>query len=142
VTLVEDIDGMVRNVTAAQLTALHLSASDARQRALDNLDELMKTGTVHMQVFPSGPQGKAFILAGGHWATASTMLLPGFRKVAAKALHDNDLLVSAPRRDAMLVRKARPLVPRRHAAPREGEGIGRPEAADVRADRARCGSVR
>lgn len=103
VLVVDTGGGLVRNVTEAELARTGLSQEEARRRALANLDALMKSGTVHSQVFPSGPQGKPFILIGGHWAAATAILLPGLRQLASQALHTDALCASIPHRDALLI---------------------------------------
>jgi hypothetical protein len=103
IVLVEDQDGMVGNVTSDDLASLQLTAVQAHAKAIENLEALVKSGSVGMQRFPNGPQGKPFILFRGHWTAATCLLLPKLRALASKNLGTDDLCVSVPHRDAMLV---------------------------------------
>jgi hypothetical protein len=42
-------------------------------------------------------------LAGGHWAAAAAILLPGVRDLAVKALKTKDICASIPHREALLL---------------------------------------
>jgi hypothetical protein len=85
------------------LAALGLNAAEARARALQNLEELARTQQIHMAQLPQGPQGRPFVLVGGHWAAATALLLPHLRTIAAPTLGTDDLLASIPHREAMLI---------------------------------------
>ena len=101
--VVENSPLTIRNVTDAELKKAGLSPAQAGERALTNLEVLMKSGAIQMQVFPSGSPGRSFILAGGHWAAATAMLLPGLRRLAAQTLHAEELCASVPHREALLI---------------------------------------
>ena len=103
VILVEDRDGMIRNVTAEDLAGLALTSSQAHAKALDNLGALVKARTVVMKLQSNGPRGKPFVILSGHWAAAACILLPESRTLAGKHLGTEELCVSVPRSDAMLV---------------------------------------
>jgi hypothetical protein len=102
VALVIDEGGTVRSVSAAELAAAKLSPADARSRALDNLDALLKANQIHLQLL-SGPSEKPFILVGGHWAAASIILLPKLQTFAENALKTDQLAASIPHREAALI---------------------------------------
>lgn len=102
VALVHDLDGLVRNVTPEELVGLGLSLDEAKKRAVDNLSALFKSGEIKASRF-NGPDGKPFILVGGHWATATCILLPNLHKFAAPNLGTEELCVSIPHREAMLI---------------------------------------
>lgn len=55
-----------------------------------------------MQMFPTGPAGQPFIVAGGHWDAAATVLLPGDGRRAVEALKTDAVLASIPHREALL----------------------------------------
>lgn len=102
VSLIHDLDGLVRNVTPDELGGLGLSLEEAKKRATDNLSLLFKSGEIKASRF-NGPGGKPFILVGGHWATATCILLPNLHKFAAPNLGAEELCVSIPHREAMLI---------------------------------------
>ena len=102
VALVHDLDGIVRNVTPNDLASLGLSFEEAKKRSLGNLSTLFKSGDIKASRF-NGPGGNPFILMGGHWATATCILLPDLHKFAASNIGSDELCVSIPHRDALLI---------------------------------------
>jgi hypothetical protein len=103
VVLVHDQDGLVGNVVDTDLTALKLTPEAAYDQAIKNLEKLFKSGEIKTRVFPNGPHGQSFILAGGHWAAATAILLPELRGIAMGALKVDSICVSIPHREAMLI---------------------------------------
>ncbi len=101
VVLVFDLEGLVRNVTAADLRRLGLTGEAAHARALRNLEDRARAGGIDMASF-QGPLGKPFVLVGGTWAAAS-ILLPGLRDVVGERIGTRDACASIPHRDAMLL---------------------------------------
>jgi uncharacterized protein YtpQ (UPF0354 family) len=102
IVLVLDLGSAVRNVTKEDLEQLRLTPDDARQLAVGNLDKLLARGAIGMRMF-TGPQGKPFILLGGHWAAASSILVPTFLQSAPKNLGSDEVCISIPNRDALLI---------------------------------------
>lgn len=103
VALVFELTGLVATMMPNDLKRLGISVEQAHERSIQNLEELAKTQQVRMVVFPNGPQGKPFILAGGHWSAASAILLPRLPAMAKAALGSDQICVSIPHREAMLV---------------------------------------
>jgi hypothetical protein len=103
VSLVFDLDGLVQSVTAEDLARMNMTADQAHQRALQNLELLAGTNVVKFTVFPDGPSGQPLVLVGGHWAAATSILLPGLKGLVEGALGTSDILISIPHREAMLL---------------------------------------
>jgi hypothetical protein len=103
VALVHDNGGLVHNVSPEELRQAHLTAAQAREIALRNLQSAIASGTIGAKVFDAGPEGRPFILFSGHWLASSCILLPDLYDLASKRLGTTDILVSVPNRDAMLV---------------------------------------
>ena len=103
VVLVLELNGLLRNLLQADLSALAISPEEAYARAITNLDRVARSGAVGQSMFPNGPQGRPFIVSGGHWTAATCILLPRLMEKASKALNSNELYISIPHRDAMLV---------------------------------------
>lgn len=102
VVLVYDFGGVIRNVRRVDLAEMNLPLEAARARAIQNLQALMRPGGVEQRRFP-GPQGKPFVLFGGHWASATCLLLPGLRGMGTKNIGTDALCVCIPHRDALLM---------------------------------------
>ncbi len=103
VFLVQEHHGVVSNVTPNALTDAGLTAKMAHERALANLEELFSSGAIKATKYDEGPQDRAFILVGGHWAAATCLLLPRLRLFAQKNLGQDEILASIPHRDVMLL---------------------------------------
>ena len=103
VTVVLDLDGVVRGVTAHDLSALGLDWSGARARAMLNVAALANRRAISMQLFPKGPAGLPFILVGGHWAAAALILSPKLPALASEKLGTHDVCASIPHREALLL---------------------------------------
>jgi hypothetical protein len=103
VTIVVDLEGMVRNLTSADLRELGMSWDDAMKRALENLDRLEVERVIQMQLYDEGPSGQPFILVGGHWTAAAFLLSRKLQPLATEALRTRDLCASVPNREALLV---------------------------------------
>lgn len=102
VGLVQDLNGLVKSVSLAQLKARGLSVEQGWAAALANLEGLLKAGAIHMQLFQDGPQRRPFILVGGHWGAASCVLLPKLADLAAKNVKAAELCFSIPHASALL----------------------------------------
>ena len=101
--LVKELRGLVGNITADDLVALHLSSDAAYSLALENLEKLLKAGLIKAQKFPQGPAGKPFMVVGGHWDAAAVALLPRFADFARKNLGQDDICLSIPHQGISLV---------------------------------------
>jgi hypothetical protein len=102
VALVYDLGGSVRNVLPEDLPTLGITAEQAKQRAIANLEVLALTGAIGQQRF-TGPSQKPFVLFGGHWAAATCILLPGLREMGAKNVGSAEVCVCIPHREALLM---------------------------------------
>lgn len=103
VTLVCDLNGVVRNVLPADLEQAGLGADEALARSQANLEKLIHSQVIHSTVLPKGPHEKPFILFGGHWAAAATCTWSGLHRIAARALGTERLVLSIPHREAMII---------------------------------------
>jgi hypothetical protein len=101
VALVFDLGATVQSATAENLDDLGLSVDRAHRVALENLERLAEAGQVEMSLFPNGPGARPFVLVGGHWAAATSILLPDLARTAV--LGTQDVCASIPHRDAMLI---------------------------------------
>jgi hypothetical protein len=103
VALVLDHDGLLEGVNAELLKRAQLSLDAAYALAAQNLEGLLRSHTIRLQVFDGGPEGLPFVLVGGHWEAAAAILQPKLHALAAGALKTNELCASVPHRDAMLI---------------------------------------
>jgi hypothetical protein len=101
--LVFDLDGLVESLGAEGLRNLDMTPEQAHARAIENLELLAQEQAIKMVLIPDGPSGKPFVLVGGHWAAATSILLPGLGQLVEGPLGSSDVLISIPHRDAMLV---------------------------------------
>jgi hypothetical protein len=102
IVLVRDLGGLVQNVLLDELTAIGLTPEQAHSQSLANLENLVENKTVGMTMFPKGPQGRPFILFGGHWIAATCILLPGLWEMISSPLGAAEVCVCIPHRDALL----------------------------------------
>lgn len=103
VALVLDHDGVVEGVSAERLKHAQLGLDAAYALAAQNLESLLRSHTLKLQVFEGGPEGQSFVLVGGHWEAAATILQPKLHALVASALNTTELCASVPHRDAMLI---------------------------------------
>lgn len=99
--LVHDLDGICRNVLSSELTADFNSAA-LHNAAIDNLQTLAHGQDIQKSMH-NGPCGKPFLLWSGHWLTASCALLPGLFEFGKKYLQTEDICISIPQREAMIL---------------------------------------
>jgi hypothetical protein len=99
VALVYDLNGMVRNVLPEELPGFGLTVEQAGKKALENL---VFRGEVQQQMV-ADPNQKPFIIFNGHWAAATCILLPGLREMAVKNLGSEEIWVSIPHREALVL---------------------------------------
>lgn len=102
IVLVIERDGLVQNLRNEELEQLSMTADAAYDLAVENLDKLLKANAIGMQKL-NGPQGKPFILMGGHWATASAILDHGLLDWSTKILGTDEICISIPHREALLI---------------------------------------
>ena len=102
VVLVHDLNDLVRNVLQDDLTTLGLTPEQAYSHGLKNLETLARKKTIGMTMLPKGPQGRPFILFGGHWDAAGCILLPGLRDLTSKSLGVDEVCVCIPHSGALL----------------------------------------
>ena len=103
VTLVEDVDGLVRSLMPEDLTALSLSPPEAHAKAMENLENLFISGVIQVQRFEQGPDRRPFILVGGHWGAAACVPLANLPNLAKENLHTEEICLSIPHREALLI---------------------------------------
>ena len=103
VTLVEDIGGAVKSLKSEDLNDIDLTPTQAYAKAIENLENLLISGVIQMQLFAQGPDGKPFILVGGHWGAAACILLPNLPSLAKNSLHTEEICLSIPHREALLI---------------------------------------
>jgi len=98
VMLVHDLDGICRNVMEGELSG---TADDLFKQAVENLERRVRAGEIKLSV-NRGPRGLPIVIAGGHWAAASCILLPKLFELCSKHVGP-ELLVAVPSRSSMLV---------------------------------------
>lgn len=103
IALVHDLGGLVRNVLPDELSALGMSAEEAKARAIRNLESLAMSGAIGQRRFDAGPEKRPFVLFGGHWAAATCILLPELRQMGVKTVGAEELCVCIPHREALLM---------------------------------------
>lgn len=100
----EDRDGVVGYTPVGRLESAGLSVRDAERIALENLARRVRQGEVSGRVMDGADGGPAFVLwGGGHWLSASSLLLPGLRAFAQRALGDTAICAAIPHRGVMLL---------------------------------------
>src|SRR6516164_2678910 len=92
VLLVQNHDGLVKNVIPEDLAAANLTAVAAHEKAMDNLQKLFASGQIKAMKYDKGPHDRPFILVGEHWASAACILLPKVRSFAQKNLGQDDIV--------------------------------------------------
>jgi hypothetical protein len=103
VVLVRDVNGLVTNVRPEELANLKLSSAETQHIADQHLGQLIKNQTIKSTRFPNGPHNKPFVLFDGHWAAATSITWSGLHAALSKALGAEELLISIPHREAMIV---------------------------------------
>lgn len=101
--LVQDLNGMVRNVTQEDVTRMSTTPKVAYNQAYANLEQLMSAHQVKMMAYPKGPNDMPFIIMGDHWCTAACIVLPGTYEFAKKNLHCERVVAIIPHRDCLLL---------------------------------------
>ena len=97
------MDGVVGYQSVTGLEQAGLTVRDAERIALDNLCRRVQQRDVSGMTFDDGGE-PAFILWGYyHWLAASSLLLPGLRVMAQRALGDTEICAAIPHRDIMFL---------------------------------------
>jgi hypothetical protein len=127
VVLVENLDGLVKNFSTRDANALQWTPAQAFACAATNLENLLRSAAIGMQMFSSGPGSRPFILIGGHWAAASCIVLPGLFELATRNLGSTEICLSIPHSGALLLfqRGDRPYRDAMRSMIREQEGNAR-----------------
>jgi hypothetical protein len=105
VMLVEELQKVCTNVQPEEIEKVGLSIDEAHDLALDNLEKLVdaKVDGENFGIDLHEVPGGKFILWSGHWLAASCILLPGLFPTARKALTTDDICVSIPQREVMVL---------------------------------------
>lgn len=100
--LVQDLNGICRNLQPSELEQAKVTIAEAHRQALANLELLAKGDQIRKSLH-RGPDGLPFILWSGHWLAASCIRLPELYNFCSKQLQTENLCVSIPQRETMLV---------------------------------------
>jgi hypothetical protein len=103
ISLVEYLGGLVGSITLEKMSSLQLTSTQAYEKALSNLEGLLKSGEIRAQLFAEGPDGRPFILVGGHWDAAACALLPGLVQFARGNLRASERCFSIPHPACLLI---------------------------------------
>lgn len=102
VMLVEDMNGVCRNVQLDELSEAGLDVASGHQLALDNLQTLARSPAIHKGMHEVEGSGQRFVVWEGHWLAASCIRLPGIGDWAKKALGVSEVCASIPQRESLL----------------------------------------
>lgn len=102
ITLVDAGNEFVRSLRQEDLDSLG-DEEAVMSAAIDNLEGLAQQRKVGMRAFVQGPEGRPFLMFGGHWAAATCLLLPGLHALAARALGTEAICASIPHRAVMIL---------------------------------------
>ena len=102
VMLWQDLGNSACNVLPQQLKEAGLDSAAAHELALGNLERFARSGGIRISVGKSA-DGTPFMGWLGHWLAASCIRLPGLFDFASRHLGVNDLFVSIPQREAMII---------------------------------------
>jgi hypothetical protein len=91
VTLVEETGGAVKSLTLEDLNALGMTPTQACAKTTENLEHLLISGVIQMQLF------------GDHWGAAACILLPNLPTLAKNSLNTEEICLSIPHREALLI---------------------------------------
>jgi len=108
-----ELDGAVRLIGTGEMNEFGKSADELWRVAIGNLERLAKERKVDLKTITNGPGGESFMLIADHWAAAACILLPHLFPLAVVTLQNDQLCVSLPNREIMLI------FPKRDAAYRE-----------------------
>jgi hypothetical protein len=103
VAFVEARAGFVEYARTIDLAASKLDVQRAQQVSLENLVKAAESGELRGGT-AMGKDGKPkFIIWGGHWLSAASLLLPGLLQTAQRALGETEVCAAIPHREAMLL---------------------------------------
>lgn len=91
----------MKNVHSEELQAAGMTPQQAHQQALENLDRLVKENTFQTQILQEGED--RLLVWYGNWLAASCLRLPTLPAWASQQLGSDDLLVSIPQRELMVI---------------------------------------
>jgi len=104
VMLVHDLGGMCRNVFAEEAAAWRVTLSQLHRRAQENLADFATTGALRKSLmYVSSPRKIPFVLWHAHWLAASCIRLPDLHSWASENLGAQEICISIPQREAMLM---------------------------------------
>jgi hypothetical protein len=96
----EDCDGVCRVLANSDLVKAGLEIPAVLDRALANLDALLKSRAIPMRLFE--PAGARMIRIGDHWLAAACMLVPDICNFLLRTLGVETAHVAIPQRDVLL----------------------------------------
>lgn len=99
----EDKGGLVQYARTIDLAASKLSVADAQRVSLENLVRAAERGDVRGGTAMGNDGKPKFIIWGGHWLSATSLLLPGILRMAQAALGETEVCAAIPHREAMLL---------------------------------------
>ena len=102
VALVADQDGVLKEIKAADLKKMDLTPALAHRRALDNLSAYFRAGKMKIDRL-EGPRDAPYIMCSSYWLCSSLLLYSELADWAGEILGSEDLLLSVPHRDALIV---------------------------------------
>jgi hypothetical protein len=91
---VEDTGGAVKSLMLEDLNAL--TPTQAYAKATENLEHLLISGVIQMQLFAHGPAGQPFIFVSDHWGAPACILLPNLPTLAKNSLNTEEICLSIP----------------------------------------------
>lgn len=103
VIYVFDLDGAVRMLNTDDIQKLNSTPELVYSKAIENLEKIASERKISIKSFPTGPQGKPFMLIADHWSAATCILLPRLDAMAKHALGVNEYCIVIPHRDVMLI---------------------------------------
>jgi hypothetical protein len=103
IVLIQDFDGLVRNVVPEELVNSKISTEEAYKHGFHNLEKLLSSRQIEAKKYEHGPNNQPFMVVGEHWAAAACITLPGFNKFAQQNLEQARIVACIPHRDVMLL---------------------------------------
>lgn len=102
VTLVKDLNGIVKNVKKSDLEKNSISVKQAFDTAINNLDKELENQTIKATLF-NGPNGLPFIIFTDHWLSAAAVLSTNMYSFGCKNLKSDSIYISIPQRDVLIL---------------------------------------
>lgn len=101
-TIVMDLNGMCRTVSPSELP-LNLPAKELHARAVANLEALVRNGGVQWQMMQDAAGTPSMLRCYGSWLAAACCRLPNLVRFARQHLRCEEVCVSIPQREEMLL---------------------------------------